>query len=537
MKNHWKSLQTIAVLLATVTACGGPQQRSENAAVPAAKTVTAPDATSEQSEVGTIATDISCDVGTVGQIASAGTQEPVFIFAEYHTSRVGQLQIATMLLRLHDRYGLRVIGLEGDTKTSAALDGGWFHAAGGKSSQEDREDVALRMLGEGEISAAEFMVLVFPDVRVCGIEKAEEYQQELNVKGGSEAAVLARIAEKKLTQADIRKLNELIQKDKKTEAMEYLLTADKWVKEHFEALKNPPGSVEAVEQTINEVRKKAKEVGVTVEPEEEKELQSFVQFLRMASQRSATMCDQQAKLLQTAAGKPTAMIIGAAHTERIIESFRQRGISFALLKPIALNPDYGSLSIEQFQRKNHNQWARTTEGTLGRLLNSQRKPPPVIETASVKSYASALLATKLIAEAARRGKRVPDDVRSRLDGLPECQLDWESFTQDGYDVIFRMWLQTTSGGKREIWARVGTADNKEAAKTLEEKLLQRIGDLGGDRKWPPQEPPPRTISTADKEGPGDGSRGDLTVSRIGREALAVFAASKSKATEVGGLSG
>ena len=46
------------------------------------------------------------------------------------------------------------------------------------------------------------------------------------------------------------------------------------------------------------------------------------------------------------------MIIGAAHTEGIIKLLQAKKTSFAVITPAALNPDYGSLSTEQFNRKN-----------------------------------------------------------------------------------------------------------------------------------------------------------------------------------------
>ena len=51
-----------------------------------------------------IANDIVKDVGSVGEIYSNGKQGFVFVFEEYHTSRVGRLQIAVMLTRLHEKY-------------------------------------------------------------------------------------------------------------------------------------------------------------------------------------------------------------------------------------------------------------------------------------------------------------------------------------------------------------------------------------------------------------------------------------------------
>ena len=149
------------------------------------------------------------DVGKVGETASKGKKGPVFVFAEYHTSRVGQLQIAIMLLRLYELYGVKTIGLEGAMQSTKPLNGQWFHTAGGPTAKSFREDVAVRMVAEGEISTAEFMTLLFSDVETYGIELPAEYDVKLEVKGSAQIHYLLAIAEQSLTQADIRRINEL----------------------------------------------------------------------------------------------------------------------------------------------------------------------------------------------------------------------------------------------------------------------------------------------------------------------------------------
>jgi hypothetical protein len=54
-----------------------------------------------KSDISLIAKKIAEEVGSVKNINLKGTKGPIFVFEEFHTSRVGQLQIAIMLLRLH----------------------------------------------------------------------------------------------------------------------------------------------------------------------------------------------------------------------------------------------------------------------------------------------------------------------------------------------------------------------------------------------------------------------------------------------------
>ena len=153
-------------------------------------------------------------VGTVGKVRDRDTSNQVFVVEEYHTSRVGQIQIAIMLNRLYSQYGLRCIGLEGFTKTGAALDASWFHRAGGPNAQQAREDVAVRMLAEGEINAAEFMTLIYQDYTIFGVEKQSEYGVSLNIETSPRMMYLISIAEKSLSQSQIREVNKLVKKKK-----------------------------------------------------------------------------------------------------------------------------------------------------------------------------------------------------------------------------------------------------------------------------------------------------------------------------------
>jgi hypothetical protein len=492
----------------------------------------------QQLKVAEVAGKVVDGVGTVGKIVSTGTKGPVFVFDEYHTSRVGQLQMAIMLLRLHDRHGLTTFGLEGAIQSSRPLAGDWFHQAGGEGARLAREDVAVRMLAEGEISAMEFMALLFPDVNVYGIELQEEYGVELDVKGEQDPRIvyLLAIAEQGLTQTAISRINDLVNQGKQKEALEYMMSRDPWVSRQWKALNDTSTiSLQHIVDQIREIQRKASTLGVQVEFQVKQDMEANLRFYEMALQRDITMTNYILGLPGVAIGTPAAMTIGAAHTDRVIELLRSRNVSLAHMRPLALNPKYGNLSNEQFKRKSQKKWARTSPGTLGRLLNAGHKPPPVIGTATGKSYASMNLAAILIADAARARKRIPEDIWTQIASLPELRIDRASFTFDGFDVIFRAWLKNTDGKEREVWARVGTLDTPEQAMDLEQKLSQAIADLGGGSKIPPREPPTNSQSAKD-EGPADGKRGDVVINRVNTRVLAVYAATKSEATRTGRIS-
>ena len=512
-----------------------------------------------------VAREITKGVGTLQKTVTSGDKAQVLVFSEYHTSRVGQVQIAAMLLRLRDRYGVNTVALEGKIKTPKPIDVGWFHHAAAGQAKMEKEDVGVRMLAEGEISSAEFMAMEFPDVQVWGIESAEQYNRGLEVKGNPELDYLRAIAERTIKAEDGRRIERLVNEKKMKEAYELMLSSDPWVKKQFDALKSrQTTSSEEMMAHIREVQAKAKSVGADVSADAKREMGNVLGFYQTASMRSDTMVGN-ALALATGTGAPIAMIIGAAHTERVAELLGKGGASYALIQPIDLNPPYANLTFAQFERKGKGGFVHDSKGTLGRILNPQRKPSPVVERASVHGYASMNMASMLIAKASRLHKK-PEDVLPMIANLPGFRVDKGSFEMDGYDVIFRAWV-TTDTGEKEVWARVGTTPPRPPA-TLEGKLLDAEGLLktagaggsgnGGDgghsgSKGLSGDPDPnrkdgkgagkksgngggrddggdhpRDSKKADDEGPGDAKRGEIIISKTSRETLAVFGSSREE---------
>jgi len=503
-------------------------------------------------DIAPAAQEIVSGVGSVQKTVTNGTQGPIFVFEEYHTSRLGQLQIATMLTRLHDKHALRKIGLEGAIWSGQPLDATSYQHAGGDQARLEREDLGVRMLAEGEISSAEFMAMEFPDIQVYGIESASEYDQTLNAKSNPEIVYLLAIAEKSLSPTDANKVAHLLNshdKKKVGQAFEYMLTSDPWVKQRYEALKNskPTSSEESISQ-LRDLQNKAREVGASVDPKDEAALEQIIQFYQTASKRSSTMVDKILDLAAGSPGQPIGMIVGAAHTDKVAELLTQRNAVFAVIRPVDLDPKYGSLTAEQFERKSNGKWAHNAPGTLGHVLNSYHKPPPIIFRTTGESYASMNLAGMLIAKAARSGGPIPDSIWPQLSSLPGIRIDRNSFARDGYDIIYRAWLLDDSGKETEVWARVGTTTKRtlsggSAQGTLEQKLLRTTeemkkaeeGESGGGGKKPPGDVPPGS-KPDESEGPGDSRRRGVVISATGLDTLAVYGAKRQEVMRVGHIS-
>ncbi|MBM9519868.1 hypothetical protein JWG39_08565 [Desulforhopalus vacuolatus] len=469
----------IMIILLLVVSCDStpPEKPREIESTPTSTPV------EKQGDIESVAKEIAEGVGNVGNIYSDGEKGQVFVFGEYHTSQIGRLQTAVMLDRLYRKHNVKIIGLEGAMQTAQPISGDWFHNAGGDAAKTRREEVAVMMLSDGEINSAELMELVYSNVEVYGIELPDEYGVTLDVERSPRIMYLIAIAEKySFSQAQIKEINDLIGQEKITETFELMLNADPWTKKYYAAINDGSytSTRELVEQ-IDEIKERAHELNVQIDTKVAEEMEETRKFFDVASQRSRTMVDYVAEnLIAKASGNPVAMIIGAAHTKEVLEELKTNNLSYAQITPIDLNPEYGSLTMEQFELKNQGKWAQTDLGSLGVLLNSDRNPPPMIETASGKSYASACLASMLLADLVYSGGSInplPDELREQLLSLPELRVDVDSITTDGYDVIFRMWVKNTKNKEVEIWGRVGTTENEAnetEGKTLENKLLGKI---------------------------------------------------------------
>ena len=455
-----------------------------------------------------------------------------------------------MLSRLHDKYGLKAIGLEGAFQSAKPLDAEYFHDA--KLTDTDaRESVAVRMLSAGEVSSAEFMTMVFSDIKVFGLELASEYNQSPGQGGDPSIRYLLAIAEKTLPAEKAPEINALFaraaqEKSKVkrneivSETLEKVLTADTWVKIRYEKLKSSDIQVQSTEAEaagLRELKAKAEQVGAQVPAESVTAMNETLRFYDTASERSDTMVNRVLNLPGTKRTLPIAMIIGAGHTDKVTRLLREKNVPFSLIRPASLNPKgAGSLTLAQFEKKTGGNWIDDGELSLGRILNTHKKPPPVVELKSAPSFANVNYAAHVIAKAARSGRKLPDDtLRAQLSGLPGVSVDFPSIRQEGYDVIFGATVTDNQGNAKKIWIRAGTATGAAEAKSLEAKLLEENRRLSGDRggKEPPNDNGKDFADAQDgngKKGGGvhEGRKGEVGMSHAGIDTLAVFSEDKEK---------
>jgi hypothetical protein len=453
----------LMAISAGLLACSGSEP-------PEHQVVCSPDmAGVDAADVVAVAGEISADVGQMVGSDEGVPPKTVLVFDETHISRAGQIEIAVMLLRLHDRHGLRNIALEGALESQGTLDADWFHSL----PERTRQDVAIEVLKEGEISGAEFMALVFPDIGVHGIEKKAEYEVEPNPDlVGSAATYLVAIAELSMTQGQMETFERLLDEDKVDEAVEYVVSIDPWTKERYEMLTSDTNlSIEDLLAMYDEVEQKAGEVGADVEPYREG-FDDIRRFYETASKRSATMVDNTLALMEECPNTPMALSIGAGHTEKVMALLEDQGVSYAAVRQLSLIdvPAAGELSDEAYDRKLE-RLSVDGEGQLGRILDGQRKPRTVLDRVEFRAKLDAYTAAVMMATGAATGESPPFAPEEELALLEHISVDLDSVELDDDEVIFSF-----DAGGNKIWVRATALGPAEEA-TLEQRLMHALEDV------------------------------------------------------------
>jgi hypothetical protein len=158
--------------------------------------------------------------------------------------------------------------------------------------------------------------------------------------------------------------------------------------------------------------------------------------------------------------RPVALLIGAAHTEKVVELVKAANVSYAVLSPLSLveSPKVGKLTGPMYQRKMD---AKSIDdaGMLGALLDGRKKLPAVLGKQWFKSKAAIYTAIDRIVEVAARDSRLPsDELKAALQLMPSITIDWSSLkiTREAnrVRVMFRVTAQTSDTDPSEtvtIW--------------------------------------------------------------------------------------
>ena len=432
-----------------------------------------------------IADSIFTDVGQTITSFKGKTSQNIIIFPENHASVVGQIEIAIMLNRLYSSYGLRHLALEGAVLEEKIPDASWFHKLADAST---RRDVALELLGQGEISAAEFAAMVFPDFQLHPIETKQEYQYQVSLSSDTYQDpirnYLAAIAEKSLTPESLKKFNNLSLQGKKQEAINFAIDSNPWTKErYFQYLLMvlvrplPSGTI----SLIDEVSAKAREVGANVS-QYETALQQTRNFWVTVTQRDRTMVANTIPIVNAYPNAPIVMSVGAAHTEEITNLLKQKPLSFSVIEPLSLsNFKVEPIVFEGYERKRQGR-SVDPDGSLGSFFDGRLKPASVLNEQWFEIKSTMMVTGTAIARAALENREKPlKDELVRLN-IVDSEGKSGAITIDLSSIKVKDYSDGTRGvffavsvpsRDKKVWMGVRKGVEKNPSEATLEELLQR----------------------------------------------------------------
>jgi hypothetical protein len=304
-----------------------------------------------------IARAASAGVGTLTQSGAGGAGSPVIALEERHNSRVGQLQHAVTLVRLHDKYGLKDIVLEGYLVGRPEINTDWFARAGGKTP-EARARVAVQFLRQGEISAAEFIKLVYPEVALHQAETADNYNVE--PPAGLDKAIL-------------EYLNGIAAVDRSW--------AEEKSKPYQDAATFESLSGDEKLRMAKEIKKYAEDKSVYVSAGSKRAMEGYINFMERRLASNQTMGDVSARV-GGGAQQVIAVNIGADHSQGMGQLFKDANRPYAVVKPLYTpgNPERGDLTEAMYNNKNHRLpvFSVGLSALVQQEVGGAKKPEPVL---------------------------------------------------------------------------------------------------------------------------------------------------------------
>ncbi len=396
-------IAALTLLFAFSSACAGaPTPTPPPTSTPALPTATPvpptatpapPTATPTPVTLKQIADQITGKVGKVMKVVEGDPKRAVIVFEETHISRLGQIGIATMLNRLYEKYGVKRIGLEGYFPEKGPLRTAWAQPQTPfRSGQKvtPREDVIAYTLKAGEISSAEFMGLIYADIVVHGIDDAKLYVVPPPGEFQTLATYLLNIAYTRANAQQRAAFQALRDQQKHAEAESNLINTDKFTADTFVRVADfaNPLAIEEVLNLLDRIEQEAQKAGFKPSTTLQSNFAALRGLYKEAAQRSDSMVANTIKLIETHPGTPIPIMIGAGHTQGMVELFAKRGIPLAVIRPRSLAEGSRAdwLSSEAYQRKQKGQ-SVAPSGHLGALLEGRIKPPPVVDQKAYQQQA------------------------------------------------------------------------------------------------------------------------------------------------------
>jgi len=458
-----------------------------------------PTSTPPLSVIKPMAEKVAAGVGKVMKIVEGDPKRVIFVFEELHDSKLGQVEIAMMLNRLYEDYGMKHIGLEGFLSDQPPLDLAWAHRQPffrAKQNITTREDVIAQLLEDGEISNAEMLGLVYADVVIDGIDDAKLYAVPVppNQVYASFQMELYSAAIAHLDNAQYAAWKALNDQKKSDEAFDFAIKTDPYAAQiwaRYTDRINIPSMdelVSMVESVKAEAQKTEVRARAPISAEHDANFETLLAFFKVHAQRSSVLPANMLKVAAANPGAPLAMIVGAAHSPRVIEQFTKAGVSFVIVRPqsLAEGSRAGWLSSEAIARKREGK-SVALPGQLGAILSGSKKYEPVANKERIKQEETireiAAVAATRSAELLKEGKTGVDlrngtmqAIKDKVSELkPQIKFSvYEPVVKDGrVEVPLRF---EDSGGKWKVQGNAWATGDKFTG-NLESRLNLSRGNL------------------------------------------------------------
>ncbi len=316
-----------------------------------------------------VAQNAGNEVCEISRTNSGENCDAILIFEENHLSVAGQIEQAIALVRLHNHYDLNDIALEAYLKNEEEIDIDWFVNAT-KGDTISKISIVVNLLKEGEINAAEFLKLLYHDIRIHKVEKEGEYNVEVTDEATTAPIhFLYRVALLSISEnyySRIRRLSNEFEQAQKTnneekirkkaaELLEFVIHNNEWTSEKYKELNDVQNkSTAEIVKLYNEIDKKANERVRDLTYEEKSRMSDLIAFYSARDKANITIKESVINIPQISSDSLIALIIGAAHTQGISKEFFDAQIPYVVLTPLSLfnNEDTGILDYgTSFKRK------------------------------------------------------------------------------------------------------------------------------------------------------------------------------------------
>lgn len=283
-------------------------------------------------------------------------------------------------------------------------------------------------------------------MRVRGNEIQSEYAVTAS-RTNSALGYLVGIAAKTLSRANTQRVDELVKSQKADEALDAIFSNNLWAKERYLKLYGDGvSSTQECEAILREILERARQVGLPVDSQQEAGFREDLNFYRTASKRSCTIVSNTLAMMDAKSPRPVALLIGAAHTEKVVELVKAANLSYAVLSPLSLveGPKVVKLTGPMYQRKME---AKSIDdaGMLGALLDGRKKLPAVLGKQWLKSKAAIYIAIDRIIAVAARDESLPsDELKTALQALPSITIDWSSMKTTREATRVRLTIRLTA---------------------------------------------------------------------------------------------